>query len=128
MLIKHILSKLFAPHDPLIVQSRWIEEHGSEALKNSSESDRTRLYYIERAAVEYPGFIYDHNHTADGVGLEALHPKRQPHQRVVALVWLVTPPTNEPNAVVQRFDVLCQAVGIEDDRYLRPLYKLNTTY
>lgn len=89
----------------------WIAAHGSTHLKKCVEKgyDCTRLYWIERAAIEYPGTALDYNKTATwnerkGPSLAALDKLDELESRYpddeIAIVWLTDPATNQPNEEV----------------------------
>lgn len=83
---------------------KWAEQHGSEHLIRSLKSgyDSTRLYYDERAAVEYPGYVYDHGDVADWraratpslAALDELEAVKAAHEDITEakIVWLTTGP------------------------------------
>lgn len=85
----------------------WIAEHGSPRLKKciAHGYDCTRLYEIERAAVEFPGWAFDYNDTGtykerSGPTLEALEAleaaQAQYPQAEISIVWLTGEPTSAP--------------------------------
>jgi hypothetical protein len=92
----------------LAERATWIAAHGSERLRKCQKRgyDCARLYLIERAAVEYPGFVLDYNDSGDwnprkGPSLEALKREEElaelyPYHEI-AIVWLIYPPSNAPD-------------------------------
>lgn len=68
------LSKLISERKDAIKKAQaeaeradWIEAHGSDHLKRACDAghDCDRLYWKERAALEYPGFVLDYEKHAD---------------------------------------------------------------
>ncbi|RMD60415.1 hypothetical protein D6833_09715 [Candidatus Parcubacteria bacterium] len=83
----------------------WIKQHGSELLRRAVAAghDCDRRYLLERAAMEYPGFVLDYNETADWrerscPTINALNErdevlKAHPDVRC-SIVWLTSEPSN----------------------------------
>lgn len=81
----------------------WAAEYGSDQLKRglAAGHDCARLYYTERAAVEYPGFVVDFGDKAawkaracpSVAALDVLDATNDAHPEAeVEIVWMTTPP------------------------------------
>ena len=81
----------------------WVDAHGSDRLKRglAAGHDCARLYYTERAAVEYPGFVVDFGDKAawkaracpSVAALDVLDETNDAHPEAeVEIVWMTTPP------------------------------------
>lgn len=114
----------------------WIAEHGSARLKKciAHGYDCARLYEIERAAFDFPGWVLDYNDTGNykvrsGPSLEALERMegiqtwlkgRGMTEATVRIVWLTAEPTSEPGRTDEDTDwepreaLLLEGVGLHD--------------
>lgn len=102
-------------------KARWISEHGSARLRKAFEAgyDCIRLYLLERAAHEYPGFVLDFDDKAEwksracpserALDIEEATKASHPHAHVW-IVWLTKPPCAEHP----------DSEGDYDDRYYEP--------
>lgn len=111
----------------------WAEEHGSDRLKRGLRAghDCARLYYKERAAVEYPGYVYDHDDSAawnaracpSAAALDELDAVKAAHPGVteIKIVWLTTPPASGDERDEEWQE--CEAVVVDDSHYSQWLVK-----
>ena len=110
----------------------WAEEHGSDRLKRGLRAghDCARLYYQERAAVEYPGYVYDHDDSASwnaracpsAAALDELDAVKAAHPGVtIKIVWLTTPPASGDERDEEWQE--CEAVVVDDSNYSKWLVK-----
>jgi hypothetical protein len=110
----------------------WASEHGSERLCRALEAghDCSRLYWTERASVDYPDYTLDYETHADWKdracpslaalderdAVLAAHP-----QATVSIVWLTEEPRDRPIArdedyYSEEFEA-CEAVVVKDPNY-----------
>lgn len=93
----------------------WIAQYGSARLKKCAEHgyNCVRLYWIERAESQFPGWMLDYNDTASwdsrsGPSLAALEElellKKLYPDADIAIVWLKEPPSNEPDGEADAYD------------------------
>lgn len=111
-------------------RAEWAREHGSPRLKKCFEEgyDCSRLYEMERAALEYPGFVLDYNDTSgwqerSGPTERAFAELDKARQMArpgaeVKIVWLTDQASNDPehSAFDDGFEP-CEAIVIRDDHY-----------
>ena len=106
----------------------WANEFGSEHLKRSLAAgyDSSRLYYSERAAVEYPGYELDFTKSLDSKdrstpsldalnaldAVKAAHPDAKPE-----IVWLTNPANVADDCGAENEHIECEAVIVDDDNY-----------
>ena len=111
----------------------WAEKHGSEHLRRALEAgyDAARLYYDERVAVEYPGYVYDHGNVAGWKArslpsleaLDELAAVKAAHPDITAsgAVWLTVPPGERDDD--HDFEE-CEAVAVQSPDYGEWLVKI----
>jgi hypothetical protein len=112
----------------------WARDHGSERLRRAIEADYNcnRLYWNERAALEYPGYTLDYDGNAEWKdrscpSLEALNERDEvleTHPGIKAtIVWLTDEPQAWPIARDEKeYDYSeefeqCEAVLVDDPAY-----------
>lgn len=109
----------------------WAEAHGSDQLKRGLRAGHTctRLYVIERAAVEFPGYAADYNDAAawktracpstealdERDAVLAAHSNLDPDD--VSIVWLTALPSSKPESSHDDYDEPdefepCEAVAV----------------
>jgi hypothetical protein len=88
-------------------RKQWIADHGSDRLKQCTARGYNcdRLYWIERAALDYPGYVLDYNDTAywnertcpSEQALNAENEAMRLYPNATArIVWLTNLPSNGP--------------------------------
>lgn len=85
----------------------WIEQHGSERLKLAVKHGHPvdRIFVLEYARAEYPGWVVDFFNNADWSDrtnpplseLKALESAETETSKTVHLVWLASPPQSQPS-------------------------------
>jgi hypothetical protein len=115
-------------------RTAWIAAHGSDYLKRATAAghDCGRLYWIERAALEYPGYVldYERNHEAKSrscPSLKALDERdaiHAAHPGVKARIeWLTDAPLSRKRTEREPFEE-CEGIVVDDVAYERCLVKL----
>lgn len=119
-----------------VAKLAWAKEHGSDHLRRGLEAGHScdRLYWIERAAVEYPGYTLDYERNAEHKdrtcpsipALDARDEVLAAHPSVAAtIVWLTDEPSDRKLDDAYRYEFAeCEAVRVDDPDYPRYLYKL----
>lgn len=115
----------------------WAKLHGSEQLRRGLEAGHTcsRLYWVERAAVEYAGYVLDFEKSADWkdracpsiAALDERDAVLAAHPDVKAtIVWLTSEPHDKKAGGDEYEDepfVAREAVVVNDPRYDKYLVK-----
>lgn len=118
------------------VKLTWANEHGSDHLRRglAAGCPCDRLYWIERTAHEYPGYMLDYERHAEWKArtcpsVEALDARdaalaAHPHS-TAEIVWL----TDEPrDRKIEDYEfepfAECEAVIVSDSSYSRPLVRM----
>jgi len=117
----------------------WVQEHGSDHLKRACAAghDCSRMYWRERAAIEYPGYIVDIENegawkSRSCPSIEALDERDAAlagkGERISArIVWLTAMPMdhklNDERYDQDEFEA-CEALVVEDPTYPYDLVKI----
>jgi len=129
-----------AKADRIAAAEKWIAEFGSKHLKDATSRGYNcdRLYQLERAAQEYPGFELDYDNNAEWTSrscpsetalsqvteIEQAHP-----DTTVTVVWLTKPVFNseideEKNYELALYDFTeREAITVDDQNFTRDLVK-----
>jgi hypothetical protein len=116
----------------------WANEHGSERLRRGMAAGHEcgRLYFIERAAAEFPGYVLDYEDAAEWKdrvcpSIEALnerdavllaHPNLEPDR--VKIVWLVKAASDSPTDEGYEEEIEpCEAVAVDSPEYMQWLVR-----
>ena len=115
-------------------RTAWIAAHGSDYLKRATAAghDCGRLYWIERAALEYPGYVLDYEKHHDSKSrscpsLTALDERDAilaAHPGVKAIIeWLTAEPRDHRSEEWEPFEN-CEGIVVDDAAYDHYLVKL----